>query len=83
MDAAEDKGRAPTFKAIVDYLRKSGVITDKISTWVDGIRDGGNEANHNLEPMSDDLARRVQKFTEQLLRLAYEMPGEYESMVAQ
>jgi hypothetical protein len=72
--AAEDeKGRTPTFDTAVKHLREVGVITAKMTPWVDRIREIGNDANHQLGAISPAQALDVAKFTEQLLRLAYEM----------
>jgi hypothetical protein len=41
--------------------------------WVDRIKDVGNGANHEISPVARDVALDVATFTEQLLKLAYEM----------
>lgn len=67
------KGWAPTFKDVVDHLEAEGLITKKMRPWVDRIKDVGNEANHELQPVSADDALDVATFTQQLLTLAFEM----------
>lgn len=67
------KGRAPSFVAAVQHLEKSGIITEKMRPWVDRVKDVGNEANHQIQPVDQNVALDVARFTEQLLRLAYEM----------
>lgn len=68
-----DKGRSPTFVEAVDHLEGEGLITKRMRPWVDRIKDVGNEANHEIAPVSPAVALDVATFTEQLLRLTYEM----------
>lgn len=68
-----DNDRAPTFYEAVEHLEKEGLITKKMRPWVDRIKDVGNDANHELTPISAELALDVATFTEQLLVLAYEL----------
>jgi len=69
----DDKGRSPNFDVAVNHLQSVGVITVRMKPWVDRIREVGNQANHKLEAISAEQALDVARFTEQLLRLAYEM----------
>ena len=69
----DDKGRAPSFAAAVEHLEGAGIITSKMRPWMDRVKDVGNEANHEIDPVNKNGALDVAKFTEQLLRLAYEM----------
>jgi hypothetical protein len=73
LDPKTDKYQSPTFYAAVEHLQASGLITPKMRKWVDRIKDVGNEANHELMPISLELAMDVSIFTEQLLRLTFEM----------
>jgi hypothetical protein len=73
LDEEGAKGRTPTFDTAVKHLESVGVITSRMQPWVDRIREVGNGANHDLTPISPAQADDVAKFTEQLLRLAYEM----------
>lgn len=66
-------GHAPGYMEAVRHLEKVGVITAVMRTWVDQIKDIGNDANHELNPITEKQALDVATFTEQLLRLAYEM----------
>lgn len=68
---SNDKGRAPGFKDCVDHLESEGVITRSMLGWVDRIKDVGNEATHEINPVSKDDAEAVGAFTQQLLTLAY------------
>ncbi|GAA1478131.1 hypothetical protein GCM10009623_25770 [Nocardioides aestuarii] len=71
---AKDKNdRAPTFMAAVDHLEAEGIFTKRMRPWVDRIKDVGNEANHELQPVAAADALDVATFTEQLLVLAYEL----------
>lgn len=73
LGAKNEKDRAPTFAAAVDHLATQGVITAKMRPWVDRIKDVGNDANHEVTPVSRQEAEDVAAFTLQLLVLAYEM----------
>ncbi|GAA3613415.1 hypothetical protein GCM10022199_16760 [Marihabitans asiaticum] len=66
-----DKGRAPSFKECVDHLESEGVITRSMLSWVDRIKDVGNEATHEINPLTKGDAEAVGAFTQQLLTLAY------------
>jgi hypothetical protein len=73
--AAENKG----FAYYVNYLAEEGHIPPKATTWVDHIRDKGNEANHEIKIMNREDAERLIKFSEMLLRIMYEYPAEVEN----
>lgn len=73
MPEANDRGRAPSFIDAVEHLQDNGLITARMRPWVDRIKDVGNEANHQIQPINPDVALDVATFTEQLLRLTYEM----------
>lgn len=73
LPAQDDKGRAPTFSASVQQLEDSGIITVRMRPWVDRIKDVGNEANHVIAPIDEETAMDVARFTEQILRLSFEM----------
>ncbi len=66
---------APSFVEAVQHLEDTGLITKIMRPWVDRIKDVGNEANHEITPVTMEIATDVAKFTEQLLRLTYEMPS--------
>lgn len=67
------QNRAPSYMDAVKHLESSGVITADMREWVDQIKDIGNDANHELTPITMGHADDVATFTEQLLVLAYEM----------
>jgi ribosomal protein S27E len=68
-----DKDRAPSFMEAIQHLESEGLITKRMRPWVDRIKDVGNDANHEITPVGPDVALDVATFTEQLLRLTYEM----------
>lgn len=67
------RGRAPSFLKCVERLEGEGLITTPMRPWVDRIKDVGNEANHEIQPVNREVAMDVATFVEQLLRLTYEM----------
>lgn len=67
------RNRAPGYMEAVKHLQQVGVITAGMRSWIDSIKDIGNEANHEVAPTSGEQARSVATCTEQLLILAYEM----------
>lgn len=69
-----EKGWAPNFAQCLDHLQAEGIITKRMRTWVDRIKDVGNEANHELAGYKRDQAMDIAKFTRQLLHMAYELP---------
>lgn len=73
LEAKDEKGWAPSFKECTDHLLAEGLITARMKPWVDRIKDVGNEANHEIEPISPAQASDVAAFTQKLLELAYEM----------
>jgi hypothetical protein len=64
-----------TFKAYVDYLAASGYVPPGGKSWVDHIRDKGNEANHELVFVNASDAGDVLGFIEMLLKFIYELPA--------
>lgn len=65
-----------SFKKYVDYLRDQGHIPPRSTSWVDLIRNEGNEANHEITIMQREDAEQLLKFSEMMLRLMYEYPAE-------
>ncbi len=65
--------RAPSFAEAVQHLQTEGVVTRRMMPWVERIKDVGNDANHELTPITGEEALDVATFTEQLLVLAYEL----------
>ncbi len=73
LPAKNDKDRAPSYAEAVEHLDSEELITKRMRPWVDRIKDVGNDANHEIVPINADVATDVARFTEQLLRLTYEM----------
>lgn len=73
LPAENAKGRSPNFFEAVQHLEQEGIITAKMRPWVDRIKDVGNDANHELTPITAEQAKDVSQFTLQLLVLAYEL----------
>lgn len=69
----DGSNRAPNFAQCVNHLQAEGIITRKMRPWVDRIKDVGNEANHEIAPVTRESAIDVATFTQKLLELAYEM----------
>lgn len=68
-----EKGWAPNFKDCTDHLLNEGLITNRMRPWVDRIKDVGNEANHEIVPITEAQAEDVAMFSQKLLELAFEM----------
>jgi hypothetical protein len=68
-----ERDRAPGFLEAVNHLETEGIFTRRMRKWVDRIKDVGNDANHELTPITPEQALDVATFTQQLLILAYEM----------
>lgn len=73
LEPKKKNDRAPSFYEAVEHLEAEGLITKKMRPWVDRIKDVGNDANHELTPITAAQALDVANFTEQLLVLAYEL----------
>lgn len=73
LPAKSANNHAPNFAQAVKHLEAEGIITIRMRPWVDRIRDIGNDANHEVEAISPVQAMDVARFTEQLLRLSFEM----------
>ena len=76
MSVAVDRG-APAdqnFAAYVLWLAENGFVTPSMKSWVDEIRELGNDANHEIELMTPEAAEELLTFVEMLLRVVYEYP---------
>ncbi len=62
------------FAFYVDYLDKEGYVPPNGKEWVDRIREGGNEATHELPGTERKQAEQILTFVEMLLRFNYEFP---------
>lgn len=76
LPAKNDRGFAPNFETCVKHLVDEGYITKRQQDqWVDSIRQWGNKATHELEPISREVAYSALEFTLELLRMVYSFPG--------
>lgn len=76
LPAKNDRGFAPNFETCVKHLVDEGYITKRQQDqWVDSIRQWGNNATHELEPISREVAYSALEFTLELLRMVYSFPG--------
>lgn len=75
MHVAVEKGadQGKTFAEYIDHLEAQGYVTPPMKKWVGLIRTRGNDATHELTPVSADRAESTLMFTAELLRLTYEM----------
>ena len=62
-----------TFKAYVDYLEQNNFIPPKGKQWVEKIRKKGNEANHEIQLMTEQDCLDIMKLIEMLLRFNFEL----------
>jgi hypothetical protein len=76
MHVGVQKGAAAggTFLSYVNYLSEHGFVPPDARGWVDEIRELGNDANHEIDLISEDEAKDVVEFTAMLLRVIYEYP---------
>lgn len=77
MNVAVEEGDKPgkNFIEYVEYLDAKGFIPPHGKSWVDYIRQRGNEANHEIRLMSADDAHALLRFIEKLLEDNYEFPN--------
>jgi hypothetical protein len=69
----KDAAEGMSFAEYITYLEKAGYVTPPMTKWVGLIRSRGNEATHELTPVSRERAESTLMFTAELLRLTYEM----------
>ena len=77
MHLAVAKGANPggTFKGYVEFLADNNHIPTDCKSWVDEIKDTGNEANHEVKMMKQEDAETLVSFCEMLLKIFYEFPA--------
>lgn len=59
----------------IEQLHSAGKITDELKNWAHLIRDDGNEAAHEEEPVTKEFADELLSFTELFLMYTFTMPG--------
>jgi len=77
MHVAVEKGAKPNLRFIeyVEYLDQKGYIPPDGKDWVDHIRTKGNDANHEIQVMTQKDAEDLLDFSEMLLKFVYEFPA--------
>ena len=77
MNIAVQKGAAESLSFIkyVEYLSNKGYVPPDGKSWVDHIRQKGNEATHEIRLMGKKDAEDLIVFTEMLLKFIYEFPS--------
>ena len=63
------------FIEYVDYLSEKGYVPPDGRSWVNYIRQKGNEATHEIKLMNKKDAEELVVFSEMLLKFIYEFPG--------
>jgi hypothetical protein len=64
-----------SFLDYIEFLNEKGYVPPNGKGWVDRIRTKGNEATHEIRLIEENEATQILKFTEMLLKLAYEFPS--------
>jgi hypothetical protein len=77
MHLAVAKGAKPgdTFKNYVEFLSNGNHVPAGCKSWVEQIRDAGNEANHEIVMMKSEDAKDLVSFCHMLLKITYEFPA--------
>ena len=85
MNVAVEEGadENESFAVYVNWLADKGFVPAKGRSWVDRIRERGNEANHEIPDIDRTDAEDVLSFTEMLLKVNYEMPARAASPTAE
>lgn len=68
-EGAEEGG---SFKSYVEYLYNNGIVHKKQKDLIDKVKNIGNKANHEIEPISEVNAEYIFKLVEHLLLNNYE-----------
>ena len=77
MNLAVQHGADPgkTFADYITFLDSKGYVPPNGKDWIDRIRTKGNEATHEIRLIEKNEATQILKFTEMLLKFAYEFPN--------
>jgi len=59
----------------IEALSDTGLITEELKDWAHIIRDDGNEAAHEEEPVTPEFAEELLSFAEMFLMYTFTMPG--------
>jgi hypothetical protein len=69
-----DPSLTGTLGAKLKALAKAGRLTQDIADWSDEVRDLGNEATHDEDPISRSDLETLRSFTEMVLRYLFTLP---------
>ena len=72
------EGAGSLYKRI-EKLFELGKITEDLKDWAHIIRDDGNEASHEEEPVTEEFANELLSFTEMFIMYTFTMPGMVDS----
>ncbi len=64
-----------SFVKYVDYLDTNHYVPPGSKSWIDKIREKGNEANHEIAIMTKAEAEDILSFCEMLLKILFEFPS--------
>jgi hypothetical protein len=67
------------FQTAVEYLFTNNEVPRSYASWVDRIRDLGNETNHRVELCTKAKATDAMEFTTMLLKVLYVLPAQASS----
>lgn len=70
----EGDGEGKSFTAYVDYITSTVLVFPKAKPAIDAIRDIGNDANHEIDFVVKDDAKRAMQIVVYLLNAVYSMP---------
>ncbi len=71
IDPSKSGMLGPRIKA----LATDGKLTSDIAVWSDTVRDVGNEAAHEEDPITRDELIALRSFSEMVLRYLFSLPG--------
>lgn len=60
------------FEYYVDYVTDGDIVPKNMKSWIDRIRDAGNESNHELKSNTEEEAAQIIEFLGMLLKLVYQ-----------
>lgn len=77
MNVAVERGaeQNKTFKYYVDWLTKHHYVPPNSEGWIDHIRNKGNDATHEIPPITQEDAQELISFCEMVLKFIYEFPA--------
>ncbi|SRR6266498_1210526 len=64
-----------TFQVYVNFLADKGYVPPNAKSWVDHIREKGNEATHEIPAIGEGDAKDMLTFMEMILKLVFEYPN--------